>query len=262
VARIFLSYRRDDSAGHAHRLYDWLSARFGEDSVFMDLVAIEPGENFAAAIQRSVGSVDVLLAVIGKGWLTALDPRSENRRLDDAPDYVRLEIKVALERKIRVIPVLVGDATIPAAEDLPEDLKALAQRNALELNEPHWKDGVDRLIKTIGRVLDEDARPGAQADGMTGVTQEECELRAAADRCLEHLTKIRLARDRGDSKMVDDEIYHLGKDAAEYAEAARSASDSRQRQFHRVLLDQIHPIVAHGLAGLDRLIEDLVAATV
>jgi hypothetical protein len=238
-----------------------LSAHFGEGGVFMDVVAIEPGEDFVEAIQRSVGSVHALLAVIGRSWLTSLEPRSGNRRLDDPLDYVRLEIKTALERKIRVIPVLVAGASMPAAAEVPEDLAALPQRNALELNDLHWKDGVERLMNTLERVLDEDARPEAQAGGGTGATERERELTAAADRCLEHLSKIRLARDRNDPAMLDNEIWYLGEDVEQYAEATRSVRDSRLRELHRALVDQIHPIVAHDLAGLDRLIEDLVAAT-
>jgi TIR domain len=261
VAHIFLSYRRDDSAGHAGRLHDALSGRFGKDGVFMDTVAIEPGEDFGDAIDRSVGAADVLVAVIGRSWLSSLDPRSENRRLDDPLDFVRREIKAALERKIRVIPVLVAGATTPAPGDLPEDIATLARRQTLALNDDQWKSGVERLIDTIERALADDARPAAQAADDTTEREEELELTAAADRCLEHLSKIRLARDRENWGMVDEEIYHLGGDASTYAEVARNARDPRLRTFHRALLDQIHPVVAHDLTGLDRLIEELVTAT-
>ncbi len=259
--RIFLSYRRDDSAGHAGRLYDSLSAHFGEGSVFIDVDSIEPGEHFVEAIQGSVSSVDALVAVIGRSWLTSLDPGSGKRRLDDPGDYVRLEIKTALERNIRVIPVLVAGASMPAAPDLPGDLGALAQRNALELRDDQWKDGVERLIKTLDRVLEEDARPETRAREGAGASGLERELMAAADRCLEHLSKLQLARDRNDQAMLDNEYFLLGEDVEKYAEATRSTPDPRQRELHRPLVHRLHRIVAHDLEDLDRLIDDLVVVT-
>lgn len=96
--RIFVSYRREDSAGHAGRLYDSLQAHFGKESLFMDLTAIEPGQNFVDVIKTSVASCDAMIAVIGKQWLTCTDPRG--RRLDDPDDFVRTEIHTALERGV------------------------------------------------------------------------------------------------------------------------------------------------------------------
>jgi hypothetical protein len=189
VSRIFLSYRRDDSAGHTSRLYDWLSRRFGEDAVFMDIDAIEPGEDFVEVVQRSVGSADALIAVIGRSWLTAVDPRSGGRRLDDPNDVVRLEVKTALERNIRVIPMLVQGATMPAEIDLPEELAPLARRNALDLDDLHWKDGVDRLIATLTKVLGDgapvtpqtaDTAPAAPPDARDARDQQRAALRAIA----------------------------------------------------------------------------------
>jgi len=89
--------------------------------VFIDVASIEPGVDFAEVITRAVGSCDVLLAVIGPGWLTAPDEAGQ-RRLDDPDDLVRLEVEAALARDVRVIPVLVEDATMPRRKDLPEDL--------------------------------------------------------------------------------------------------------------------------------------------
>ena len=145
--KIFVSYRREDSAGHAGRLYDSLQAHFGKESLFMDLTAIEPGQNFVDVIKTAVGSCDALIAVIGKQWLMCTD--AKGRRLDDPGDFVRTEIRTALERGVPIIPVLIESATMPSAEALPDGLKLLAERNALELSDNRWSFDVERLIQAV-----------------------------------------------------------------------------------------------------------------
>jgi formylglycine-generating enzyme required for sulfatase activity len=153
VARIFLSYRRDDSGGYAGRLYDRLSQHFGRANLFMDIDTITPGIDFVEAIQNAVGSCDVLLAMIGRQWLTSTDPLGHHR-LDNPEDFVRLEIITALERKIRVIPVLVGGASMPRSTELPDVLQPLARRQALVVGDRFHPD-VDRLIAVLETVLSE-----------------------------------------------------------------------------------------------------------
>jgi hypothetical protein len=148
--KVFISYRRDDADGHAGRLRDWLARRLGDDHVFLDVAGIDPGEDFVDKLNRKVGECDVLLAVIGKHWLTVTDSNGR-RRLDNAEDWVRLEIQVALERNITVVPVLVSGASMPAAADLPEPIAALARRHAIELG-PEWRSDVERLGDVIERV--------------------------------------------------------------------------------------------------------------
>ena len=114
---IFLSYRRDDDAGYAGRLYDRLSALF-PGAVFMDVPGIAPGEDFAAKIEQAVRSSSVLLVLIGKQWITAIDKQGR-RRLDDPDDFVRREILAALAGGIRVVPVIVPGAENLKAEELP-----------------------------------------------------------------------------------------------------------------------------------------------
>src|SRR5437773_2664408 len=97
---IFISYRHEDSIAYAGRLYDRLIAHFGAEQVFMDIDTIEPGADFVEVIERTVGSCDVLLVIIGKRWLSATDEGGQPR-LDSPEDFVRLEIATALERKIR-----------------------------------------------------------------------------------------------------------------------------------------------------------------
>ena len=145
---IFISYRRDDTEGHAGRLFEDLCDRFGKDAVFMDVAGIEPGRDFRRAIEQQVASCGVLLAIIGKNWLTVADAKGK-RRLDDPFDFVRLETAGALKRDIPVIPVLVHQAEMPRAEDLPEDLKDLAYRNGVELNHARWASDVQLLISAL-----------------------------------------------------------------------------------------------------------------
>ncbi len=148
MPRIFISYRRDDSSGHAGRLYDHLTGHFGQGQVFMDVDAIQPGLHFVEVVQEAVSACDALIAVIGSDWLQVSDA-SGARRLDDPSDMVRLEIATALERGIPVIPVLVRGAQMPRETDLPDGLTDLAYRNALEVSDPRFRADVDQLIKAL-----------------------------------------------------------------------------------------------------------------
>jgi hypothetical protein len=152
VPRIFISYRRDDSAGYAGRLYDRLSDQFDQNQVFMDVGNIEPGLDFVETIESAVSSVDVLIAVIGKQWLTITDSAGR-RRLENPEDIVQLEIATAINRNIRVIPALVGGAIMPRSTDLPESLKNLARRSAIEISDTRFHYDVDRLIEVLEKVL-------------------------------------------------------------------------------------------------------------
>jgi hypothetical protein len=145
---IFISYRRDDAEGQAGRLFDDLIKHFGDDKVFMDVAAIEPGRDFRRVIDEQVASCGILLAIIGKNWLTAKN-ESGARRLDDPMDFVRLETATALKRDIPVVPVLVSAAAMPRAEDLPDDLKELAFRNGVELTHARWDSDVQVLVKAL-----------------------------------------------------------------------------------------------------------------
>ena len=145
---IFISYRRDDTEGEAGRLFDDLVRAYGDSSVFMDVAGIQPGIDFRKAIDDNVGGCGVLLAVIGPAWVT-ITSKDGNRRLDDANDYVRLEIASALKRNIPVIPVLVHDAHMPALDQLPDDLKDLRYRNSVELTHARWNSDVALLIGAL-----------------------------------------------------------------------------------------------------------------
>lgn len=145
---IFISYRRDDSAGHAGRLFDRLAQRFGDDHVFRDVDDIAPGEDFAKAVHEKIQASDVLIAVIGARWLGITDAQGRPR-LQNPQDLVRREIASALERDIRVIPVLVHDGRLPAADALPADLRPLVLRNAIELRDTHFDADVAQLFEQL-----------------------------------------------------------------------------------------------------------------
>lgn len=150
--RIFICYRRRDSAGYARALFERLARHFGDDQIFMDLDQIEPGEDFVQVIEDAVGSCEVLLALIGPGWLASSD--EPERSLDNPHNYVRLEIVTALARGVRVIPVLVQGAQMPNPQDLPEDLRPLSRRHAHELSNQRWNHDIDRLIRTLERAFE------------------------------------------------------------------------------------------------------------
>jgi hypothetical protein len=156
--RVFISYRREDSEGHAGRLYDALTARFGAEQVFMDVDAIPLGVDFAQVIEKAVGSCDVLIAVIGREWLS-IEGSDGHRRLDNPDDFVRLEIRAALSRDVRVIPTLVHGAQMPGADKLPEDISGLVRRNGIQLRGDSWGAGITHLINAIENVPGSHPRP-------------------------------------------------------------------------------------------------------
>ena len=162
--RVFINYRREDSADAAGRLYDSLSGHFA--NVFMDIDTIEPGVDFVDVVHDAVGSCDVLLALIGRHWLSAADTRGR-RRLDEPNDFVGLEIKAALDRDVRVIPVLLQGAEMPGTDDLPKSLQKLARRNAIEISQNRWRYDVGRLIDVLeGIASQKPPAEGAPADGI------------------------------------------------------------------------------------------------
>ena len=152
--KIFLSYRREDSADIAGRIFDHLERRFGRDRLFLDVDAIPYGEDFRHRIDQALSHTGVLLAIIGDRWLDAEDPASGARRLDDPDDYVSVEISSALERSITVVPVLVGEAQMPRGADLPARLADLSYRNAAEVRSGRdFSFQVGRLGDAIAEVL-------------------------------------------------------------------------------------------------------------
>jgi len=150
MSKVFINYRRSDSSAHANLLYDWVRERYGEDRVFKDVDTIEPGLDFVEAIERAVSSSEVMLVVIGQEWIVDVQGR---RRLEDADDYVRMEIAAALNRNIRVIPVLVEGSQMPTATELPEALSALTRRHAFELSDARSRIDRTELLRRLDVIL-------------------------------------------------------------------------------------------------------------
>lgn len=152
--KVFICYRREETAAHAGRLYDAMVARFGEANVFMD-VDIAPGVDFVERITEVVSGCLVLIVVMGRNWATVTD-EDGNPRLSDPDDFVRLEVETGLRRNdVTPIPVLVGGARMPKREALPEPLQPLTRRNALDLSDARWAYDVGRLNSTLDVLLDE-----------------------------------------------------------------------------------------------------------
>lgn len=149
---IFISYRREDSAGVAGRLFDHLRQRFGEKNVFRDIYTLAGGVEFAKDIPERIRGCAVLIALIGKDWLDARDTEGR-RRLDDPDDFLAAEISEALNRGKRVIPALIEGASMPKREALPPGLASLADRHALPITDGHFDDDVRRLIGAIEGVI-------------------------------------------------------------------------------------------------------------
>jgi uracil-DNA glycosylase family 4 len=172
MSRIFINYRRQDSEGYVGRLYDHLVQHFERDDVFMDVDAIQPGADFVQTLEQAVAACDVFIAVIGPHWLAASDESGE-RRLDQWNDFVRIEITSALKHDKLVIPVLVGGARMPSPADLPEDLAALARRNAVELSHHRFGYDMGRLVEALKNTLPAHPSFKAAADSATLRRKEE-----------------------------------------------------------------------------------------
>jgi hypothetical protein len=148
MTSLFISYRRDDGAGHAGRLYDRLSARFGSEQVFIDHYDLAPGQDFPSAIESSLARADVVLALIGPRWIDARDARGQ-LRLAQADDFVRRELLAALASGKRVIPLLIGGARMPGAAELPAELAALSRLQAWELRDARFDDDLNALLAQL-----------------------------------------------------------------------------------------------------------------
>jgi TIR domain/Yip1 domain len=150
MAVIFISYRREQTAGEARALFNALVSRLGKASVFMDVDGIALGRDFRQVLHERLASCDLVLALVGRDWLDARTATGE-RRLDDLGDFVRIELETALAHKnTTVTPVLVQGAPMPTASQLPQTLSDFAYRNGFELSHNRWESDVQELIKRLG----------------------------------------------------------------------------------------------------------------
>ncbi|MEL6223804.1 MAG: toll/interleukin-1 receptor domain-containing protein [Cyanobacteria bacterium J06627_8] len=146
---IFISYRRSDSAAEAGRIYDKLAITFGPDSIFKDVDNIPYGVDFVEHLSQAVSQCDVVLVLIGHTWLDSTDANHQHR-LDDPHDFVRLEVASALTRDILVVPVLLNSVSMPTADQLPDNLKHLTRRNAVQVRQdPDFHRDMERLIANL-----------------------------------------------------------------------------------------------------------------
>jgi hypothetical protein len=149
MTTVFISYRRETAAGEARALFNALASRLGEKSVFMDVDSISLGRDFRRELEKRLSSCDLMLVLIDRDWATLKDETGRNR-LATADDYVRMEIEGGLRRDIAVTPILVRGAQMPAAENLPPEIKDVAYRNGFELSHNRWESDVREMIRRLG----------------------------------------------------------------------------------------------------------------
>jgi hypothetical protein len=222
--RVFLNYRRDDSADAAGRLYDALAARFGHDRVFMDIDAIELGVDFEEVVNQAVDSSDVVIAVIGRQWLTLVDSHGR-RRVDDPDDPVRMELEAALGADVRVVPVLVQGVEMPGSDELPEALRKLARRNALEMSPSRWNHDLGRLIEALEKI-DHQKLEAEHAES------EEAERQAAERRQAEErrAERERAERERAETERAETERAETERAETERAKTERAETERAERE--------------------------------
>lgn len=202
MSKIFISYRRDDTQHQADRLYEQLIDTFEKSHVFMDIDNIPLGVDFAYYLDQQVGQCEVLLALMGRHWLSEMQ-----RRAVDPADFVRIEIASALNRNIPVIPVLFDDAPMPRAEDLPLEIRALVRRNGTLIRRIGFRNDVSRLI-----------------DGLLALNANAPSIPGAAGALRETMVSATKARQEAFAKALSD---RRAREAAE-AEARRKAEEKRK----------------------------------
>jgi formylglycine-generating enzyme required for sulfatase activity len=227
AGKIFINYRRGDEAGFTQALYQRLEDEFASSDLFMDVEGhIKPGDDFVEVLSAQVVASDVFLAVIGPRWTELLAARR-----DDPDDFVTIEIEAALDQRKRVIPVLVGGASMPRADSLPEAIRLLARRNAMGLRPERFKADCQGLVAELKESLaaaeqeraarTEEERKAAeaarleveaQAAARAKVIEERGRMQAAAGlspeevRKAEELANWKFIEDRNDIQDLRDHL--------------------------------------------------------
>ena len=226
TGKIFINYRRGDDPQAAGRLFDRLQDIFEPQQLFLDVDNIAPGLDFMRVLDERVAECDVVLAVIGKGWIDARDAAGA-RRLDDPDDFVRIEITSALNQGKRVIPVLIGDTPMPHQEQLPEALRPLARRNAVRLTHERFRADTQGLVKALEQALaeiEEARREQAQA---------EAERQAAEQRRLQEAEAARRAEEEALRRKAEQdakERAEVERRRLQEAEAAQRAEEEARKR--------------------------------
>jgi hypothetical protein len=184
MAKITISYRRDDSMDITGRIFDRLASRYGRETVFRDIDNIPPGRDFREHIRASIDTSDVLMVVVGPRWMG--DVRNGEPRIRGEVDYVRVEVEAALDRRMPVIPLLVGGATMPEPKQLPDSIREFAYRNAVHIDSGRDFDHhMTGLIQAMDKML-ATATPtqpvAAPADSRAGRTDVQASGAATSSR--------------------------------------------------------------------------------
>lgn len=154
--KVFISYRRSDNANISGRIYDRLIHTFGKDNIFKDTYSIPLGVDFKEYIRKEITKSDILLAIIGKGWLGLT---KQNNKLNEPLDFVRLEIASAFEKNIPVIPLLVSNASMPEEGDLPDELIKLVYMNGIQIRSgPDFENDINRLLISLNKIASRNSR--------------------------------------------------------------------------------------------------------
>jgi hypothetical protein len=172
---LFISYRREDSEGWAGRVAEQLQAAFDEWTVFFDYDSIVPASKWNRVIETAIKDCRLLLVIIGPRWVSIADANGQPR-LHAPDDLVRFELTVALKRHIPILPLLVGKASLPMYADLPEELQGLLDHQAIELPAQYWKQAIDELVRTTGRIIGVHPKSSSSAVPPTVEVAEELSL--------------------------------------------------------------------------------------
>jgi len=229
-AKLFISYRRQDSQDVTGRIYDRLVAKYGDGTVFKDVDAIPAGVDFREHLAQVLHSCDVVLAVIGRSWTSVRDEHGQ-ARLQDEEDFLRIEIEAAHAAGIHVIPVLVQNAEHPREIDLPSNLAFLAHLQGLQVRpDPDFHRDVTRLCEAIDRLLAqprearepfvpqsvrnqlEDMRQG-RLKLEEELTQTRATLEASERERQQHLAELAAAKLRAETALAAEEIDALRNEA-------------------------------------------------
>ena len=153
MSKIFISYRRQESGDIVGRIFDHLSNVFTKHNIFKDVDNIGAGENFRNVITDAIKNSQVLLLIIGREWIKVKGPNGI-RRIDDPNDYVRIEIETAIENKIRIIPILIGDTNLPSPDKFPLQIRNITNFNAVKIrNDPDFKKDINHLVSELRKVV-------------------------------------------------------------------------------------------------------------
>jgi hypothetical protein len=257
---IFISYRRGEGGASAGRLYDRLERDFARHQLFFDVDAIPPGVDFVELLHREVDACDVLLVVMGRGWLDIRDEEG-GRRLDNPEDFVRIEVARGLSAGKRVIPVLVDGALMPRPDHLPEQLRPLTRRNAVRLTHESFKTDCDRLVRSLKDMLAEieTSRRGEHARQLEAARLAR---QAIEDAQAKIIKPARVAEQQAPAGEGRTDVAAAIPPAALAAPEAGNARQARPTQANRPAAPTVAPARGASRPGIQRRLATVFGVTV